>query len=1383
MTRPRVNTLLCLIALALLPLALFSSVTLGDRTLLPVDNLYQFEPYRSDAAALGVRIVNQQVVPHNELLSDLILQNHAWKSFINESLAARELPVWNPHLFGGVPFLAAGQHSALYPFSLLYVLLPLDRAYGWFLVSQLALAGWLMYGLLRTWHLRRGSALFGGVAWQLSGVLVVGAVHPMIVASAAWIPFIVMCGERIVTRYPGLRGRPASAPWAVLGGLGVAMHVLAGHVEITVYTALVVALFCVWRIATLARGTPSPVRFMASRLGWLALMALAGAAIAAIQLFPLFELVTRNFRGAGRSTLEQVRSYAYPSRYVLMWLFPNLFGSSAGGQTWLDLFNLTQRSAIVAQGTWWGYSAKQYVESAVYAGLGTLVFAAFAVWDALRRTTRSHAAPVWFWVILGVLCVLFMFGTPAYALLYYGLPGVNQLHSPYRWNFPFTVCLVILASIGFNRARENPTTRGLATLSGLVGLVGVGAMGTVLAARLAWGSIEARVASFLQSNELARERFSQPSDFFSYLGGNILLFGLFAVGVALALITLRRKPKLGAALAVLVLSVDLLAAWWHFNPAVDARLLSHTPEAISWLKSQPGSWRVTSYEPDGQPHFKPANANMLWRFGISDIRGYDSIIPKQYADYMRAIEPQGDLLFNRISPIRQPGSLDSPLLDLLGVAYVLTENNIDNPGYALAHESNGLRIYRNTRAMPRAYVVDGGRIVASPIFSEAIQSYDPRRVLIMEACPPDTRCDLSVADARALSIPTDTGAQVTVNKNADIWLDAQVTGAGQWLVLNDSYFPGWRAFVRPVGAADDVEREVPVYRVNGNFRAVPLLTDGLAFAEPTAATQAVTVRFRYFPDTIRFGLFTSFIALAGLLFLGAVYVWRAYAASADSLSGVSRIARNGLVLSATNVIARVIGFAFAIVQARLLGVDGVGAYYFAIVIVGWFEIILNFGLNTYLMREASRDRSHSSAYFFHTTALRMTLAALAAPVMLLVILLGSQVGYFSEQVAQAIAILCVSQVVSSLSTGLTALFYVYERGEIPAAISVVTALSSATVGAILLLAGWGVPGLAVASLIVNVLTFAMLFGLARNALGIRFSVRGDGFKVGTSRAAMLRESAPLMLNHLLASIEFKIDVPILKASAPSTAVYGAQAGSTNPEAVVGWYSTGYRYLDAFNIVPAFFTAALFPAMSRMAAQGAIALTPVFTLAIKLLVSVSFPLAVLCTFLSPLMAGLLGPDFLPHGAIAISIMAWSMVAGWINSVTNYALIAVNQQRTLTWAFAITLTFNLIANLILIPIYSYQAAAAVTIASEIIKGAVFYFFVQRHIASLNWLAILSRPALAAGFMAGVAFVGATIGGAALYLGLALGALVYAGLVIGLRHFTTDERAMLMPLIRRR
>ena len=59
-----------LLVLLVLPLLLFWPVTIGSKTLLPADNLYQWEPYRSFAGQQGVPLP-----PQNELLSDLVLEN------------------------------------------------------------------------------------------------------------------------------------------------------------------------------------------------------------------------------------------------------------------------------------------------------------------------------------------------------------------------------------------------------------------------------------------------------------------------------------------------------------------------------------------------------------------------------------------------------------------------------------------------------------------------------------------------------------------------------------------------------------------------------------------------------------------------------------------------------------------------------------------------------------------------------------------------------------------------------------------------------------------------------------------------------------------------------------------------------------------------------------------------------------------------------------------------------------------------------------------------------------------------------------------------------------------------------------------------------------
>jgi len=237
--------LLIAAGLFLLPLAFFWQVTLGNRTLLPADNIYQYQPWAAYRAQLGV-----PAVPHNALLSDLVLENLPWKQFIRQSFAQGELPLWNPYIFAGVPFLAAGQHSALYPFSIIYYVMPLEKAYGWFTVSQLWLAGLFMYLFMRGLGVGRLGSTLAAIAYEMSGFFIASVVFQMIIAAAAWLPFLLLMVEFTIRQRPAF-GRPTVIPWVAFGALGLGAEILAGHVEFTYYALLIMGFWAACRLGYL----------------------------------------------------------------------------------------------------------------------------------------------------------------------------------------------------------------------------------------------------------------------------------------------------------------------------------------------------------------------------------------------------------------------------------------------------------------------------------------------------------------------------------------------------------------------------------------------------------------------------------------------------------------------------------------------------------------------------------------------------------------------------------------------------------------------------------------------------------------------------------------------------------------------------------------------------------------------------------------------------------------------------------------------------------------------------------------------------------------------------------------------------------------------------
>jgi O-antigen/teichoic acid export membrane protein len=308
----------------------------------------------------------------------------------------------------------------------------------------------------------------------------------------------------------------------------------------------------------------------------------------------------------------------------------------------------------------------------------------------------------------------------------------------------------------------------------------------------------------------------------------------------------------------------------------------------------------------------------------------------------------------------------------------------------------------------------------------------------------------------------------------------------------------------------------------------------------------------------------------------------------------------------------------------------------------------------------------------------------------------------------AIGLLMSGMIFSGVGQSVAGLFYAFEKAETPAAIATVTTILKVGFGVVVLLLGYGFVGLAAVSILVNVVTLAILLLAAFRNVPLHGPWRVD---IPLQRQMLVR-SYPLMLNHLFAVIFFQIDVPLLQ--------------QFNGDAVVGWYNSAYKWVNALNVIPSFFTFALFPVISRQVYSSLDDARRTFRMSVKLLILVALPLAALTTFAADALIGILGgPEFLPHGATALRIVIWSIPFGWINSVTNYVLIALGQERVQTRAFLFGVAFNLIANLIFLPRYSYVAAAVITILSEVVLLLIFNYFLQPKLPGVRWFNLLWRP----------------------------------------------------------
>ncbi len=309
-------------------------------------------------------------------------------------------------------------------------------------------------------------------------------------------------------------------------------------------------------------------------------------------------------------------------------------------------------------------------------------------------------------------------------------------------------------------------------------------------------------------------------------------------------------------------------------------------------------------------------------------------------------------------------------------------------------------------------------------------------------------------------------------------------------------------------------------------------------------------------------------------------------------------------------------------------------------------------------------------------------------------------------------------------------------------------------------------GLAGVSIVANVVSAAIL-----GALVVRHCFRPHAEWDPEAGKWMMNTSFPLMINLLLATVFFRIDVLLLKPMKGDT--------------VVGYYSAALKYVDGLLIIPQYFTQAIFPLMSRYAASArdrSSTLMRAYVLSLRLLLMVALPVSVGTFFIARgLILVLGGGEYLPDSMIALQLIIWFLPFSFINSVTQYVLIAIDQQRFLTRAFLVGVAFNVVANLIVIPVYSYRGAAVVTILSEWALLIPFYYAVRKHLGPLPWLSLFWQPAVASAAMGGVLWL---LGDLFWPLLIPVGGAVYLAvlaLVGGFRQPDMDLLLRVIPLDR--
>ncbi len=779
------------------------------------------------------------------------------------------VPLWNPHLYGGAPFIADMQTGSFYPPNLLAILLAHPLTYEvmeLMAVVHYFLAAVFTYAYARTLGLGRLAAFGAGLVFAFSGFMTAHLVHLNMIEAAAWIPLVLACFHRSL--YGG------GWPWSLGAGAAFGISVLAGHCQISLYLVLFLGLYWLywlWIAGALEAARPS--RLM--RALWAASVLLpppaalkpvwdwAGQKSAGLILLPPAGLPARPVARPARSPVSEEaglgRLAKPPWRKGTPWAelssLPLTLLVAAGiGAVLLmpaaELVPLSIRASLSYEkatdfaaspgtlvallvphflgngpvATWGPHS--NLTEVYGYAGLFPLVLAIAALF-------LSRRLPLWavFFAASSVLFLVLSMGdsTVLYGWLYRFVPGFDKVRSAGRFLLFFDLGVAVLAGFGLETLREPLASRARPAWRLLVRLIIIvlGAAALIAVPLLYFVllvSQRSRDDSIATAVQQAQES---------------LLFSLVVLSFSLAiLLAWRYRPRLREwllALSLALVVLDLFSANASHNPTTEDFLSGYDhPEVLSLLRQEQEPYRL-----DAKSQIEDAwgYAGNAWQLNLTLIQGIDDVTgmhnPMTLADYRRYWE--------------NLGTRKLPAYDLLNAKYLVASKDmmLEPEKFELvSRDDPSVDIYRNRNALPRALLVPSATVLPREHMLARLRSpeFDPRGEVFLEGGQA-MQGSSPAGEVLGLSWP-DTN-QMVVEADAI---------APAYLLLSEAWYPGWKAYV------DGMEQ--PIHRANYIFRAVRL--------EPGRHT----VRFAYQPWYWPLALWITLGSLAVVMVTVGYIAWK-----------------------------------------------------------------------------------------------------------------------------------------------------------------------------------------------------------------------------------------------------------------------------------------------------------------------------------------------------------------------------------------------------------------------------------------------------------------------------------------------------------------------------
>lgn len=807
----------------------FLPIIFDEKTYFPTEYFYNAYPWKT--------CLNEQVdYEHFSNMESLRIEwGNYW--FYSQSLKEGNIPLWNPYIYCGVPFLASALPGVLDPLNLFFLVLPVNVASAVISFIGLFLGGLLVFFLLQSYKISFFSSFVGAISFQLSSLFLLNLTNRYVITTLIYTPLILLLIEQLWSRASQIVINIRTIKWLCTISLVYGLQLLSGNIEIVMYSSLLVGvylIFLIWR-----RKQNQSIDKVICFIIAIAISLIVGILIALPQLWPTLEL--SQFSNRVAMTPGMIARFI-PPYHLITTLIPNFFGSNS-------------YSDFYSPGTSYGTN--------LYLGPVVLFLCLIAFYKVKNTINR-------FFCVTAIVALIWAMSGPIYSYIFSYIPYLNKIESPDRMLVIFFFSIAVITGFGSDYV-ESKINNLYASCDLKNSIKEINYIGISLLLLLTVITISIpilnmvlnKVKNYELLNFISEYRMQWLLEHFSISNKDLYIPIILGFLTILLLITIYRviSPRQFKILLIILLIVNAFYFHVEANSLRRNDALFPLTDGISFLQKDKTIYRMTAlsnkkltefYVPNSAYFSNILETNLNIPYGIQDIRGHLSLYPKRIHDYGAYVigqNPNGD--WQRL--LIENNNFNRKLLDMANVKYIILspDDKLEGNDFKLVYSGEDMHVYENLRVLPRTYIVHNWKVVSDikdQFQSILDQSFDPSKTVIIEKEPQLE--DLAAQSNNSHNEKIDIAEITKYNANS-VYVRATLSKPGL-LILSDTYDQNWKVYI------DCSKIPTNIYVANHSFRAVPL-KEG-----------AHDVEFRYIPYSFHVGIVVSILTIlviAILLFI------------------------------------------------------------------------------------------------------------------------------------------------------------------------------------------------------------------------------------------------------------------------------------------------------------------------------------------------------------------------------------------------------------------------------------------------------------------------------------------------------------------------------------